>query len=251
MRSIQLRSTCRRARFTRPHCRSSGLRFGVIAISVAKRGNFRGPMDKVQLSSYQKSMNPQLYQEFLNNKHLDKTRARVALAEFIASFDNDVEKESWTREFLKSGKLGHKIRNELYREIIFPVLVRGYEAGNAWETLQLARTINNIAGDRELRAQIDFMGELALLAEAYRIKPTEELRLEILQGELKFFAYSAHEWPAGILWDADGANLEQCQQLLDELIWVRSLDEGNIYRTTLDDYESKVREYQQRLASRS
>ncbi len=195
-------------------------------------------------------MKPHFYLEFLNNKHLNKDRARIALSAFIASFETEQEKAQWTREFLENEDRGHKIRHELYHEIIFPVLARGYETSDAWATLQLARTMANLADDSDLHFQVNFANPMELLKESYETEPVESLRAEILQAELRFFSYSAHEWPSGILWGNDGATIEQCQELLDEVHWTRGLDTSDIYQAALDDYENKVREYQQILISR-
>lgn len=192
-------------------------------------------------------MKPQLYQEFLSKKHLNKERAKTALSEFIASFADQQEKAEWARWFLEKEDFGH----EIYREIIFPFLVGGYKNGDAWAILHLARTINNLASENDLHSQINFASSTELLKQSYALAPNEEVRDEILRSDLQFYAYSAHEWPVGILWGHNGATIEQCQQLIDEVRWTRTLDKEGTYKIALDDYENKVREYQQRLAFRS
>jgi hypothetical protein len=43
------------------------------------------------------------------------------------------------------------------------------------------------------------------------------------------FEYSEHEWPAGILYGMNGANLEQCQEIASAVTEARALDFNGKY----------------------
>ncbi len=195
-------------------------------------------------------MNEQLYHEFLDKRHLDKERAPLALAEFIASFEDEQAKGEWVREFLNRGDYGHKIRHEIYRDLIFPLLLCGFRDEDSWAIYQLSRTIQNVYDVKEFWKEIGCATKLDLLEKSYFLAPSDEVRRELLQQLIQWFDYCQHEWPSGILFGNDGASPEQCQQLLDEIAKVRNLDKGQKHQQFLDDFEDKVRRYQQRLIER-
>ena len=194
-------------------------------------------------------MNEQLYRDFLEHRHLDKKRARLALTEFIASFEGAAEQETWAREFLERGDYGHKIRHEIYRELIFPLLLRGFQNDDAWSLYQLSRTIQNVYDVEEFWQQIGYATDLDLLKQSYLLSPADAVRRELLHRTIQWFDYCQHEWPSGILFGNDGASPDQCRQILAEASWARGLDEERNYAVYLADFESKVRQHQQRLAN--
>ena len=193
-------------------------------------------------------MKPQLHEQFVNLKNVGKKEeARRALNAFIASFDSFEEKRVWTKIFLKTEGYDHKIRYELYEQIVFPVLLDGYEKRDVWSTLWLARTLQNCCSSKKLYEQIEFKSPHRLFREAYDLEPNEETRKELLNADINWFSYSQHEWPWGILWGKDGATLDECQNILSVIIFTRSLDTEQIYTSHIDDYENKVQQYIVRL----
>jgi hypothetical protein len=68
-----------------------------------------------------------------------------------------------------------------------------------------------------------------------------------LKSLLDFFCYASHEWPAGILWGSDGAILDQCNEIMSEVTLARGLDRECAYASSIDEFESKLKQYQERL----
>jgi hypothetical protein len=67
------------------------------------------------------------YKQCLHCKTLGfRSQARQHLQQFIASF---TEKELWTHEFLENQQCEYEygIRYELYEQVVFPVLLSGYQ----------------------------------------------------------------------------------------------------------------------------
>ena len=176
-----------------------------------------------------------------------KHDARASLERFIPSFEPGEDRTQWVREFLGSGDYGHKIRHELYQGLIFPVLLDGYHRRDAWSILWLARTAQNLYAFAPLHALIGFKSEQELLREAYQIDPNEEIRDSLLRTLLNWFAYCQHEWPTGILFGADGASAAECDEILEEVSFARTLDVGAANEPFLREFEQRTREYRQRL----
>jgi hypothetical protein len=197
-----------------------------------------------------KFMDNALYQKFVALKEIGKkTEANTALEEFIASFHTPEEKQEWAWDFLEHGEYGHKIRHELYTEVIFPVLLEGYRRNDARSLFFLAKTAQNLYADRSLLSQVDNKGEYQLLREADALTPTEEIRHALLRWDLNWFGHCEHEYPTGILYGSDGATLAECEEILQEVEFARTLDDGT-HATYLQEFEAKVREYRQRLQAK-
>jgi hypothetical protein len=195
-------------------------------------------------------MDPALYEQFTKLKKSGlKQEATAVLEAFIASFRTMDEKRQWVPGFLEQGDYGLRIRHELYEAVVFPVLLEGYVRRDVWSLCWLAKTIQNVYADRGLFAQIDYKGEWGLLREAYDLSPTEEIKQSLLSTMLNWFGYSQHEWPSGILFGADGASLSECEKILRDVAFARTLDSG-ANTDYLNEFESKVHAYQRRLQSR-
>jgi len=197
-------------------------------------------------------MDAELYQQYLALKDAGKKeQAKMVLDRFIASFQSAEEKEQWVRAFLESGDFGDRIRHEIYEQLVFPVLLKGYHAKDPWSLLWLAKTNLNLISASWLHSQVDSRSPYELLREAYAIAPDEAIRNELLLADLRGYAYCEHEWPAGILYDGGlGATLEQCDDLLQEIEFTRTLDREGRHKLYLDSFEAKVKEYKARLSSR-
>lgn len=195
-------------------------------------------------------MTPQLYEQYLFLKQRRKKQeAQEALQGFIDSFESDQERQHWVRDFLSRHEEGRKVAYSIYGHLVFPVLRAGYERQDAWSTLWLARTIQNIYGIEALHAAIGYKSEAGLLKEAYTQQPSPEVRRWLLTTSIRWFQYSGHEWPRGILYGFDGATPEQCEEILQEVAFARELDEEGGFQAFLTEFEGKVREYQERVAA--
>lgn len=213
-------------------------------------------------------MNFELYQRFLSAKNRGlKSEAREAISQFIASFSSFDEKRAWTKQFLESEIFGHKIRHELYEQIVFPVLLDGYRKRDTWSILWLARTSQNFYASEKLFAALNFKTALALLQEAHEIavnspqltapeatsfqaqalEVAEAARQELLDAQIRWFDYSQHEWPEGILWGKDVSTRLECDEILAILSATRDLDTENLHANYFDEFEDKVRQFLEKL----
>jgi hypothetical protein len=74
-------------------------------------------------------MKIEYFNEYVHYKNIGiKPKAKEFIDKFINSFENYMEKEQWTIEYLSKIEMDSngRIRNELFEEIIFPVLFNGY-----------------------------------------------------------------------------------------------------------------------------
>lgn len=196
-------------------------------------------------------MDLSLYEQFLKFKERgQREKAREPLLEFITSFQSFEEKKSWVHTFLEAEEFGHTIRHEIYQHLVFPVLLDGYTKKDAWATLWLAKTAQNLYANKLLHSQVGYKSEFQLLKEAYSLEPSEPVRNYLLEAELQWFRHCQHEWPAGILYGMDGATTDQCEDILQEVAFVKTLDPNRKHANFVNDFENKVHEYQNRLTSK-
>lgn len=195
-------------------------------------------------------MNQALYDQYLRLKEAGrKKEAKASLDRFIASFRPTEAKKPWVQEFLKGGGHGHRVRHEIYEHLVFPVLLEGYKQQDAWSTFWLAKTAQNLYTFPPLHSRINFKTEWQLLREAWEIGPSEEIKESLLRAALARFDYDQHEWPAGILYGSDGASAAECEEILNEITFVRTLDRDAVNAPFLQEFERRVEEYTQRLQS--
>src|SRR5215469_232955 len=91
-------------------------------------------------------MNIEYYSEYLHFKNIGiKPKIKEAITKFIKSFESYSEKEAWTLEYLQKLEYDSngRIRNELFEEIIFPVLLNGYTEKNVSLMIWLVKLSQN------------------------------------------------------------------------------------------------------------
>lgn len=186
-----------------------------------------------------------LYHEYAGLSAQGRRReAGVALRAFIASFNGLSEKQQFTAEFLEQ-HFGSGIpqRDELRQDVVLPALLDGYARRDPWSLYWLAR----VGVEPRL---VDGKGPLDLLKECLALDwQPQRVRSLLLSELLRGFSYAAHEWPARILGGSDGATLAQCADMLADVHLARELDVQGHHATRLDEFESKVRAYRERLRS--
>lgn len=194
-------------------------------------------------------MEIQYFERFKKALALGKrAEAAAALKPFIESFSSLEEKAVWAKAYLEHEPIGHKIRHEIYEHVIFPVLLDGYQRSEPWSVLWLARTIQNLYQCHPLWMQIGGKTDYALLKELVVLCPdNDEARRSLLSRQIAFFRYCVHEWPTGILQGQNGATIEECQEILEEVGYAREIDKDCLYEEFLNDFEAKLHEYRQRL----
>lgn len=195
-------------------------------------------------------MELEYYKQYLHYKTLGfRTQARQHLQQFITSFASFTEKELWTHEFLENPECDlYRIRYELYEQVVFPVLLSGYQKRDPWSVLWLARTAQNFYRVKHLHKQIDFKTDYGLLNECYLLDPSNyEVHKDLLNIQIQWLQYCIHEYPTGILYGVNGATIDECQKILSEVEFARKLDVEKIQDKFLNEVQSKVLEYIVRL----
>jgi hypothetical protein len=192
-------------------------------------------------------MNIELYQEFkvCEEKGLKKEASR-SLQAFIASFQNEKEKEDWVWEYLpKLDTNRHsRIRHEIFYELVYPVLKSGYDDNDFLSTLWLGRLAQNIYQTRQIHEELDWITEQGLYNKSHTINPeNDEARLLLLKAIVNGLEYSEHEWPSGILYGNDGATIEQCEEISTEVQRATQLDRERTYTEFIEQYAKKLGEY--------
>ena len=219
-------------------------------------------------------MNIEYFNEYLKYEQIGiKTKIKEYIQYFINSFDNYTEKELWTFEYLPQlienskqrdrSKMFYysgffpkneineywnhyiRIRNELFEEIIFPVLWNGYKNKDIKSMIWLAKLEQNYVQNKKLWKIMDFKSSMEIIKECYEIDSENIEVIDIyLEKKLDWVDYSIHEWPSGILIGNDGATKEDCKYLLVELIpLINKLDRNKKYTEYIKDYENKIKEY--------
>lgn len=193
-------------------------------------------------------MKAEYYNQYLHFKSIGlRAKATENLKQFIDSFESFEEKEQWTRDFLESGEYGHKIRHELYEIVVFPVLLKGYQKRDFWSLTWLIKTIHNIYKVKTLHEQIDFKTDYQLLQDCYSIdSQNPKIRKALLKKLLSWLDYSIHEYPMGILYGHNGGTIDECQDILTHIEFVKKLDPEEKFKDFLDDVRTKVLEYMER-----
>ena len=192
-------------------------------------------------------MKTELYQRYLAHRTAGRKRdASDTIREFVASCTGPQDRQEWVRQFLEDGGHEHRIRHEVYESLVFPVLLDGYVRRDFWSIYWLAKTASSLYAASSLHAQLEYKAERQLFREAFEIQPTGEVRRCLLEAYVAEFSYSQHEWPAGILYGTDGATLEECKEILRDIDFVRTLDDGS-NEHFLKEYEERVHTYRERL----
>jgi hypothetical protein len=177
-----------------------------------------------------------------------RTEAAAAIRSFVESFSSTDEKRSWSETYLAAHPKGHRIRHELYEQVIFPALLEGYRRSDPWSLRCLANTCENLYSCRRLWQEVECKGEIQFLENLLELCPNDEdARAQLLSCYVDQLRYAAHEWPAGILYGCDGATLEECKEIRAELERARGLDRRDLYGDFLADFDRKLQEYTKRL----
>jgi hypothetical protein len=195
-------------------------------------------------------MELEYYRQYLHLKTVGlRFEARQSLQQFIDSFTSIAEKEQSTHQFLEAEEheYGYEICHELL-EAVFPALLNGYQRHDPWSILWRARTAQNFYKARHLHEQIDFKTEYGLFKECYLLTPNNtEVHKDLLAIQIQWLQYCIHEYPTGILYGSNGATINEYQEILSEIDFVRKIDAEKTQEKFLNAVQSKVLEYLTRL----
>ncbi|WP_461535315.1 hypothetical protein [Spongorhabdus nitratireducens] len=182
-----------------------------------------------------------------------KKQATAAIRAFIDSFDDSEEIEAWVWKYLPGLKRNRnsRIRHEIFHELVYPVLKAGYERDDFDCTLWLGKLSQNLYQSRRLHEESGWISAQELYEKCHEIDPeNSEVRLLLLGSIISWLEYTEHEWPAGILYDNNGATLEQCDEISAEVEKVLRLDQEQKYTAFISQYTPKLKQYRTKLVNR-
>lgn len=192
-------------------------------------------------------MNSEHYQNFLQFQSLgQKKKATKSLRDFISSFESTEEIENWVWANLADLRFNSnaRVRHEIFYELIYPVLKSGYSKGDFTSTLWLAKLIQNVYQMGKIHEELVGVSEMELLRKCHTLEPeNNEVRLLLLECIVKVLQYSEHEWPRGILYSHDGATLEQCEEIAEEIELALRLDKEYQYTCFIKQFTKKLDQY--------
>ena len=172
-----------------------------------------------------------------------KKQASSSVRAFIASFENGNEIEEWVWKYLPELETNRhsRIRHEIFQELVYPVLKRGYEQDDFSSTLWLGKLAQNLYQAQQLHEELAWATELSLFNKCYEIDPkNDEARLLLLKAMVAMLEYSEHEWPSGILYGNDAATIEQCDEIEQEVQRILQLDRECTYSEFIKQYIEKL-----------
>ncbi|GHV09531.1 hypothetical protein FACS189485_22230 [Spirochaetia bacterium] len=187
------------------------------------------------------------YDEYIKYKKLGlRIEQKENVQKFIQSFMDFNEKQQWVIENLPKIELdsNRRIRNELFEEVIFPVLLDGYNNKNINLMLWLVKLEQNYYQNKNIWEKISFKTSLQIIKECYTLDPNNtEVIEKYLEIEIRGINYSEHEWPYGILYSNNFATKDECKNILEEIPFIHKLDRNKKHEKYINEYENRVKEY--------
>ncbi len=144
-----------------------------------------------------------------------------------------------------------KINHILWRGIVLPfVKPRLHDDPRAIKCL--IATIQNFYSDKSAMKELAGVHEEQLILRYLEFCPHDEWAIERRRRLLvNWLEYTIHEWPAGVLYDNNGADESQCREILDAVQDLREIDKAGEYTTFCDDVQAKTVKYLKRLADKT
>lgn len=178
----------------------------------------------------------------------ERALARKLLLEFIDSFGSLDEKQQWSLDYLRNRENASPIRHELYTGVIFPVLLAGYRQNDPDCLYWLEMTAPNLYRAEQLWAQVDHLSAREFCTRLLVLRPDDmKTRQRLLSIFIEGFRYAEHEWPAGILSGNNGANAEECDEILADITEAKTLAPDEQQTSYLAAFREKVALYRARL----
>ena len=192
-------------------------------------------------------MNIEYFNEFIKNEKLGiKAKTKDCVNKFVQSFENYSEKELWTKEYLSKleENSNGSIRNELFEEIIFPVLLNGYNNKNIPLMIWLVKLSQNYYQNNRIWKKLNYKSDIEIIKECYTIDPNNIEIIDLyLELEINRIDFSMHEWPYGILFGNSFATIDECKILLEKISFLNKLDRNKKYKEYINLYENRIKEY--------
>ena len=193
-------------------------------------------------------MNIEYFEKFEMELELGlKKKAAASVKQFVNSFENDDEIKSWVWSYLpKLEKNRHScIRYEIFIDLVYPVLKKGFESRDYNSTLWLGKLVQNVYQTKGIFEELGSNVEMDFFRKCHEIDPNVEEGNELLlQSILSWLSHCVHEWPSGILYGMDGASIEQCKEIRSEANFVKLLSSKERELSFINDFLVKLTEYE-------
>ena len=110
-----------------------------------------------------------------------------------------------------------KIRQPFFSKIIYPVLSHHVDLDNIGAIKLMLKLLNILLGQQELTNNHKYSYS-QLIERGLSLQPNDKELLENRELTLRnYIDYTLHEVPIGVLFDNDGASIENCDELLETL----------------------------------
>ena len=190
-------------------------------------------------------MNTEYFDKFINYEHNGvKTRPKMFLNKFILSFENYKEKELWTIEYLPViEKLFYDdIPNELFEEVIFPVLYKDYE-NNVELKKYIIKFGKSCSRNEKIWRSLGWELRYEIIEKLYELEPNNNEVIDVyLMLKIDDIKFRLHHPPHIILY-----GLEDCKELLNEIPFIKNLDRNKIYHEYISEFENKLKKQMEKL----
>ncbi|MCG7497769.1 hypothetical protein MHO82_12935 [Vibrio sp. Of7-15] len=179
-----------------------------------------------------------------------RKQAAKSIQLFIGSFKDEDEIRAWVWQYLLNLEKNQHccIRYELFVNLIYPTLKKGFEVRNYESTLWLGKLAQNIYKTKGVFEELGSLTEMDFYRKCYELDATRSEGKELLRRcILDWLSYCEHEWPVGILYGNDGATVEQCSEIRQEAEFVRSLTVDKNEQAFIVQFLNKLEQYERGL----
>ncbi|TVM33688.1 hypothetical protein [Oceanidesulfovibrio marinus] len=183
-----------------------------------------------------------------------KDRAKAFLRAFIDSFADEKEKEIWVWRYLEGIDVFReyiKLRYEIFEELVFPVLFRGFQSDHQKSLMWLGLLIPNLNQSMVAEDVREEIIESKCLVKAVELDPEDYVAKAVLLLRLiDAFEYVQHEWPNGLVYYYKIFDLQKCAEFKSKVALARELDVKKQYGEFLDKFEERIKTYERRFRER-
>jgi len=147
----------------------------------------------------------------------------ATLDRFIEAFVQGVkdQRERWVQDLCsryETDATASSVRTPFFRRVLFPVLFDGLKEGKPNCARWLSMFSQLLYRNSDLFQLTGHQTEWQLLERAIGVDPSDVRAKERLVTVMAdHFSYTLHELPAGVLYDANGADVPKCDELLADL----------------------------------
>ena len=144
-------------------------------------------------------------------KRLNEFIANLKINNFNLSLGNTID----CINYLQREKI--TISQPLFLNVFYPTLTTEIDKNNIDAIKSLIRLFEYYGNYQNLTSDKRF-SVWQLLEQGLRLSPNDtELLKQYEEKQRDYFEYTLHELPTGVLYGSDGATIEQCEELLNDL----------------------------------